>query len=179
MAIIFPLSRRLPLTLGDIHDDEERVFICCLACGRTRDMLVFMLRKMVGPISFGTINGRFACRGKGGCGKSIGAVFPRSAPNPVAWARLYRPQSDDPGIKLDAPRSEFAFHIEEWQEKPDMRLQTLAQAGPYEMALAAFEQARVGRDLRHKPYVVMRHQGRVLKDSRRDLRIVRSDREPE
>jgi hypothetical protein len=89
----------------------------------------------------------------------------------VAWARLYRPQPDDPGVRLDAPRDEFVFHIEEWREKPDSRVRTLAQAVHYEMALAAFDKVHIGKDLHHKPYALLRHQSRVLRDSRRDFRI--------
>src|SRR5262249_20734259 len=108
---IIPLTRRLPLTLADIGNDEERVIIYCLACGRSRDILVYALRVMVGPISFGPVNGRFGCRGMGGCGRAMGMVLPRCAPNPAAWARLYRPQASDPGVRNDAPPDFFPFHI--------------------------------------------------------------------
>jgi hypothetical protein len=65
MPALVPFAHRLPMTLADIRNDEERVIIYCLACGRSRDMLVYLLRKMVGPIFLGTVNGRFGCRGRG------------------------------------------------------------------------------------------------------------------
>lgn len=177
MANVIPLSRRLPLTLADIRDDEERVMIYCINCGRSRDMLVYVLRKMVGPISLGTVNGRFACRGRGGCGASIGVVLPRIAPTPAIWASQYKPKADDPGVVLDAPSSDFAFHIEEWQEKGGGRVRTLAQVMSLDMAMAVFDLAKPEKDLARKPYVLVRHQGRVLRDSRRDFKIVKTDKE--
>ena len=179
MTHVIPLARRLPLTLADIGNDEERVIIFCLNCGRSRDMIVYVLRKMVGPISLGTVNGRFACRGRGGCGQAVGMVLPRIAPTPTIWARYYKPKADDPGVRLDAPRDDFPFHVEEWEEKGNSRVQTLAQVTTLEMAMAAFELARTGRDMLRKPYVLVRHQGRVLRDSRRDFKIVKPDREAE
>ena len=179
MSNVVPLTRRLPLTLADIGDDEERVIIYCLSCNRSRDMLVHLLRKMVGPISFGTANGRFGCRGKGGCGKAIGMVLPKVAPTPEIWARYYKPKASDPGVRLDAPPDHFPFHVEEWEEKGNRRVRTLAQVYSLEMANAAFELVSLGRDLSRKPYVTVRHQGRVLRDSRRDFRVVMNDKENE
>lgn len=166
---------RLPATLADIRNDEERVVIYCLNCSRSRDMLVYVLRRMVGPISLGTINGRFACRGKGGCGQSIGVVLPKAAPTPGAWALHFRPRASDAGLRNDAPPDEFPFHIEEWTEQPSTRERTLAQVTTFEMAQAAFELAPRGRDRLRKLYILIRHQGRVLRDSRRDFKVVEKE----
>lgn len=174
MSKISSITHRLPLTLGDIRNDEERVIIYCLSCGRSRDMLVYTLRKMVGPISLGTVNGRFGCRGKGGCGKAMGMVLPRVAPTPAAWARLYRPQASDREIRHDAPPDDFPFHIERWTEKPAARECTVAQLQDTDVAYAAFELAcnRMRKDLGRQPYLLLRHQGRVLRDSRRDFKML-------
>lgn len=177
MSGIIPFSRHLPLTLADIPNDEERVIIYCLACGRARDMLVYFLRKMVGPISLGTVNGRFGCRGTGGCGQAMGMVLPRFAPTPEAWARLYRPQASDAGVRQDAPADNFPFHVEEWSVKPDCRSRTLAQVATLSMAEAAFDLAVPLLDKLGKPYVLVRHQGRVLRDSRRDFKLLPGGKE--
>jgi hypothetical protein len=177
MSYVIPLTRRLPLTLADIGNDEERVIIYCLNCGRSRDMLVYLLRKMVGPISLGTANGRFGCRGKGGCGKAVGMVLPKIAPTPEIWARYYKPKASDPGVRLDAPPNDFPFHVERWTETPDTRECTVAQVATIEMANAAFDLAIPGRDLKRGPYILIRHQGRVLRDSRRNFKVVKTDKE--
>jgi hypothetical protein len=99
-------------------------------------------------------------------------VLPRIAPTPEAWARLYKPQAGDFGIRHDAPAGDFPFHVELWVERPFVRERTIAQVTTLEMANAAFDLARPERDLVRRPYLLLRHQRRVLRDSRRDFKVI-------
>ena len=135
-------------------------------------MLVYLLPKQVGPIAFGTINGRFACRGKGGCQKSLCVVLPTVAPTPAAWARTYRPRAGDREADLDMPDNYFPFHIEQWQKDGAVLGRHMGQVVDLEAANACFDRAVATLPKFGNPYITIRHQGRVLRDSRRDFKLL-------
>lgn len=162
--------RTLPLTLADIKSDETMVTVWCLVCQRHQTMLVYLLRQMVGPVAFGTINGRFTCRG---CSSRFGVVLPPQAPTPEAWARAYRPKAGDRVADLDMPPNYFPFHIEQWEGDSGRVDRYMGQVTEHEAAMHVFDIAvEKMKDRFGNPYVTIRHQGRVLRDSRRDFKLL-------
>lgn len=176
---VIPLHT-LPLTLADIKDDQSQVVVYCLACGRHRTQLVYFLRQMVGPISFGTINGRFSCSGNGGCRRALCVVLPPCAPTPAAWASAYRPKAGDREADRDMPENYFPFHVEQWDGLRDHSVDRyMGQLSDLDAAHACFDLAVERMNRWNKPYVTIRHQGRVLRDSRRDFKLLTGGKDPD
>ena len=127
----------------------------------------------MGPVAFGTINGRLGCRG---CGSNLGIVLPPEAPTPESWARAYRPAASDKEPQRDIPQSNFPFHIELWGKHGGVE-RYMGQVVQFTAANAVFDLAVPTLDKSGERHITIRHQGRVLRDSRRDFKVVRSESE--
>jgi hypothetical protein len=170
-ASITSITPKVPqsYSLSDAASRDDRVFFCCLSCGRSRDARAAVFITLLGALPFGMIVGKLRCKG---CTDNFAVVLPWYAPTPRAWANQYRPQ-DPPATPdyIEPPRSEFIYQVESLN--PQGRIvETRTLTRDLNLAHVAFEMkletVRPGVDR-----YWLRDGSRLMRDSARDLKAVK------
>ncbi|MEI9995069.1 MAG: hypothetical protein WDM91_10775 [Rhizomicrobium sp.] len=162
------LTGKKAWSVAEAAREDERVYIHCMSCGRSRCLRARQIAVDVQGLPFGMIVGGLYCRR---CEQSIAAVFPWWAPTPAAWAVIVRAKRQ---FAVDVPRpsgtpADFNFQVEE-RTRDDDYVATVTLCISPAIANAAFDLAQADRA---RTRFVIVHHARVVRDSMRDFKVVK------
>ena len=166
MSVVALPAAPLSVDLAEAAGRDEKVIFHSLGCQRSRDANAAVFLGLLGPVPFGMLIGKLKCTR---CQGKLGVILPWYAPTPQLWVKQYRPEAQREQV-FDVDGFKFPCQVELCDKNGDPeRPETLTRQ--LEVAHFAFEHLT---RIRPADHFIVRSKMLVLRDSKRDYKVVDS-----